>query len=244
MSTRLQRWYPEVQAGGFTRRDGTVEFYQRLRALVGPESVVLNVGAGRGQAQADTSPARRKLQMLRGLVSEVVGLDVDPAVEANPWLDKSVVVTEKSTWPFEPLAFDAVVADWTLEHVALPELFASEIRRVLKPGGWFMARTPNKFGYIAAASRLIPNSAHVSALATMQPDKAPEDTFPTRYRLNCRRALTKAFPVAEYDHFTYTYDSEPTYGVHSRAIFLATQLAIHVAPPGLRSTLLIFIQKR
>lgn len=30
-----KRFYPEIEAGGFSRVDGTVAFYQRVNALVG-----------------------------------------------------------------------------------------------------------------------------------------------------------------------------------------------------------------
>jgi hypothetical protein len=43
-----QQFYPEIGAGGFTRIDGTVAFYQRVNALLKKEAVLLDYGAGRG----------------------------------------------------------------------------------------------------------------------------------------------------------------------------------------------------
>jgi SAM-dependent methyltransferase len=40
-------------------------------------------------------------------------------------------------------SFDCVVAVEVIEHVADDEAFVREIHRVLKPGGWFLATTPN-----------------------------------------------------------------------------------------------------
>jgi hypothetical protein len=38
----------EVVAGGFDRYDGSIQFYQRINALLRPDFVVMDFGAGRG----------------------------------------------------------------------------------------------------------------------------------------------------------------------------------------------------
>lgn len=45
--------YPESGAGGFSRVDGTVEFYTRVNALLSPDAVVVDLGAGRGKQSED-----------------------------------------------------------------------------------------------------------------------------------------------------------------------------------------------
>lgn len=49
----VERLFPEVSAGGFTRMDGTVEFYTRVNALLRPDMTVLDFGAGRGAGLVD-----------------------------------------------------------------------------------------------------------------------------------------------------------------------------------------------
>ena len=49
----LERFYPETTFGGFTRVDGTMAFYLRVRSLLCPDSVVLDVGCGRGEYGED-----------------------------------------------------------------------------------------------------------------------------------------------------------------------------------------------
>ncbi len=57
-----RRVYPEVAAGGFTRVDGTVEFYTRVNSLLRPDIVVADYGAGRTRFMEDESaPLRRDL---------------------------------------------------------------------------------------------------------------------------------------------------------------------------------------
>ena len=48
MTDVISRFYPENEAGGFSRLDGTVQFYQRVRALLGPGHRILDFGAGAG----------------------------------------------------------------------------------------------------------------------------------------------------------------------------------------------------
>jgi hypothetical protein len=53
MSNFLAAVYPEYNAGGFTKYDGGLQFYGRINALLRPDMVVLDLGAGRGR-QFDT----------------------------------------------------------------------------------------------------------------------------------------------------------------------------------------------
>ena len=50
----------------------------------------------------------------------------------------------------------------TLEHISAQEQFLSEIKRVLKPGGWLLISTPDKIEY--GATRSEPNPFHVREL--------------------------------------------------------------------------------
>ena len=79
-----ERFYPESKFGGFTDIDGTVAFYIRVQSLLGSESIVLDVGCGRGSYADDPVILRREVRNLRGRVRKVIGIDVDKAAETNP----------------------------------------------------------------------------------------------------------------------------------------------------------------
>ena len=84
----LKRLYPEAAVGGYSRKDGQIEFYTRINELVDEKSRVLDFGAGRGHWALDPMPRMSKqLRWLKGRVAEVVGTDVDPVVMTNPSLD-------------------------------------------------------------------------------------------------------------------------------------------------------------
>ncbi|HEV7344496.1 MAG TPA: methyltransferase domain-containing protein [Devosia sp.] len=239
-----QTMYPEVAAGGFSRVDGTVDFYQRINALVQPDSVVLDVGAGRGQAHHDDpSSYRRSLRNFKGRTRRVIGIDVDPVVMTNPSLDEAhLIVNDK--WPVETGSVDVAFSDYTFEHVPDPAAFASEALRVLKPGGWLCARTPNKHGYISIASRLIPESMHGRVLRRAQPDRKEEDVFPTTYLLNTPRDIKGRFSPASWNYYIYTQNAEPAYFGSSAALWRIAGAALKLTPQRFWPTLMIFMQKK
>jgi SAM-dependent methyltransferase len=56
---------------------------------------------------------------------------------------KAVLLDDMTKSSLPDARFDIVVAVEVLEHVAEDELFVSQVRRVLKPGGTFLMTTPN-----------------------------------------------------------------------------------------------------
>ncbi len=241
----MLRFYPEAAVGGFPHTDGEIEFYLRVGSLVGPGSRVLDLGAGRGQWAIEPAPAmRRRVRHLKGRVQEVVGCDVDPVVLDNPTLDRAVVTEQGAPLPFDDDSFDLVVADYVLEHVAREDVegFVAEVVRVLRPGGWFAARTPNKWGLIGLGARTVPNRWHTRVLRRLQPSRKDVDVFPTRYSMNTRRALRTWF--AGHDVFIYGHGAVPTYFEQSRVAWHAASIFGRLAPRRLDSTLNVFVRVR
>lgn len=81
-----QKFYPEVKFGGFSDVDGTIAFFNRVNALLQPSFTVLDVGCGRGARSEDPVLFRKGLCNLKGKVSKVIGIDVDPNAQNNPFL--------------------------------------------------------------------------------------------------------------------------------------------------------------
>lgn len=236
----FMRVFPEVGAGGYSRCDGSMEFYQRVNALLGQakNQAILDLGAGRGALHEDPVPVRRELRLLREKAARVVGADLDPAVLQNSGLDEAVVLTRGDRYPFESESFDLVVSDYTFEHIEEPAEVSQELRRVLRPGGWLCARTPYRWGSIGIAANLIPNRWHAPFLKLLQPTRKSEDIFPTAYQLNTRKALKSNFP-GWFDH-SYLFTPEPAYLATSRTAIRVGK-TIDALLPG--SVLMIFMQK-
>lgn len=240
----LVRLYPEASVGGFSRLDGQIEFYTRINALVDEKSRVLDFGAGRGHWAVDPMPAMsRNLRWLKGKVAEVVGTDVDPAVLGNPSLDTALIVKLGEPLPLEDGSFDMIIADYVLEHVNKEDAqsVADDVMRLLKPGGWFAARTPNKWGMIGVGARVVPNKLHVRLLERLQPGRKAEDVFPTRYSMNTKRDLRRLFSA--HTVYVYGHTSEPTYFGHSTVAWRLAAGLGRVTPPAFAPTWMIFVQK-
>lgn len=241
----MLRYYPEAAVGGYPHVDGEVEFYTRVNALVGPDSRVLDFGAGRAQWAILPAPeTRRRLRHLKGRVAEVVGTDVDRAILENPAVDRALVVDPGKPLPFEDGYFDLVIADYVLEHVDRDhaQAVADDILRVLKPGGWFAARTPNRWGLIGMAARAVPNRLHVRFLENLQPDRQAEDVFPVRYQMNTRRQLRRLF--RGHDLYTYGHDGVPTYFEHHPVLWRLADIFGRLTPRSLTSTWQVFVRKQ
>lgn len=240
----LARSTPEVQVGGFTRRDTTLLLYSLIRSVLQPDFHVLDFGAGRGAESESPFPFKRDFVNLKGDVARIVGVDVDPAVLKNPMLDEAHVFVPGARLPFPDASFDVIFSDWVLEHVDDPALLAAEVERLLKPGGWFFARTPNKFGVIAIGASLIPNKAHVRVLKKLQPDRIAPDVFPTRYRMNTVSAIRRIFPSNIWENCSSTVDTEIPYLVQYPVLFHLFDRCSRLLPSPFRPVLLIALRKR
>ncbi len=104
-------FYPESRFGGFTDSDAYVVFYARVNALLTPDSVVLDIGCGRGAYADDPVAFRRQLRILKGKGRRVIGIDVDPAAAANPFLDEfRRLEPANGRWPVDDASIDVAVS--------------------------------------------------------------------------------------------------------------------------------------
>jgi SAM-dependent methyltransferase len=128
------------------------------------------------------------------------------------------------------------------EHLPNPAGSAAELKRVLKPGGWIAAVTPNKWGYVAIASRMVPNRFHARALRAVQPGRKEEDVFPTHYRLNSLSSLRRHFGPECTVH-AFRTSSEPAYHFGSTLLYGAMKTVHALLPPPLHTAICAFIRK-
>jgi SAM-dependent methyltransferase len=131
-----------------------------------------------------------------------------------------------------------------LEHLDDPSGFFAEAARTTKPGGYFCARTANKWGYVTIASRLIPNHLHRRVLRRVQADRAERDVFPTRYRCNTRGVLAKLLRENGFsEHVVYGYEAEPSYLSFSGIAYALGVLHQRLAPRAIRAALFVFARR-
>jgi len=245
-SDPILRLYPEVQAGGFTRYDHRVIFFARVNALMRDDMTVLDFGAGRGLWADIESGFKLQLTSLQGKCRKVIGADLDRIVLDNPLIDEAMVLREDGSIPLPDRSVDMVVSWAVFEHLVDPARTAAELGRILCPGGWICAWTPNKWGYISIGARLIPNRMHARVLRRIHPtsQRRESDVFPTFYRLNTLRELRRHFPTTRFEHFSYLFNGEPSYHANSFLLALAMDTAGRLMPECFAKSLHVFIRKR
>lgn len=244
MANVIERLYPETAAGGFPHNHPRIVFFTRVNSLVDRNSVVLDFGAGRG-APKEFEPEQFRIHTdIARRVAKLVAFDVDPAVLDNLETNDRFHAAPGERLPFADESFDMVISWYSLEHVADAAFYAGEIGRVLRPGGWFCAGTPNKWGYHGIGARLIPNSWHVRLLKFLSPARLAIDTFPTFYRMNTIADLKRLFPEERFLHASFTLKQPP--GYHGERMWLARLWMLYdlLMPPALYPSLQVFIQKR
>jgi len=115
----------------YLSRRGLLPFLSEQLNLIEAGAVVLNVGSG-----GDIGKQISSAQIARGFA--VTSTDIDPS--RNP-----DVVDDISSSSFQDESFDAIIIMEVLEHVPNPFQAASELCRLLKPGGRLILSVPYIF---------------------------------------------------------------------------------------------------
>lgn len=104
-------------------------FEEKLKFIAENSQRILDVGGGR--------PFQKILSKHRDLLGgkDYIILDIDPNT-------KPTIVGDAHNMPFSDSSFDAVMHIYVFEHLYDPQKAASEILRVLKPGGYMLGIVP------------------------------------------------------------------------------------------------------
>lgn len=176
-------------------------FREKILSVINAQDVMLDLGAGSGYV---------KEMNFRNEVREVTGIDLDPGISENPFLHRFVRGSVYDLSGFEKDKFDVIICNSVVEHIEHPEKFVAELSRVLKPGGYFLAKTPNRNNYMPLAARLTPLSFH--KWYNKKRGRPEEHTFPTYYRLNTPRTVKKYFSKEVFENARIeTFEGPPSY---------------------------------
>jgi len=100
------------------------------------------------------------------------------------------VAGDMSDFPFRDASFDVVTANMVVEHVSDADLIGRSVNRILKPGGVFIFHTPNLLNYQTLFSATMPQPVKNRLIRFLE-KREEKDVFPTRYRLNTSRTVSR-----------------------------------------------------
>jgi len=123
------------------------------------------------------------------------GCDLDePAMRKHPPI-RRVASADLEALPYREASFTLLSANMVVEHIARPAAVFSEFARVLAPGGQVVLHTPNAWSYFVLAARCVPER-YRRRLASHIDGRPLEDVFPTHYRANRPRRITRLLKEA------------------------------------------------
>jgi SAM-dependent methyltransferase len=238
----------EIAIDNYTLLDPDIDFFALIRSLYLRYEIktVLDYGSGRNYYVQDFNPELhsyfvRELRDLRFGGAHVTAVDVSQAVLTHPTSDRQININPGENLPFDDQQFDLIVSDFVFEHLEDPGKVTKELMRVLKPGGWILARTPNKFGYVAIIAALVPNRLHQIVLKTIQPYRKELDVFPVYYRINTDAQVRRFFPGCE---TTIVDDNwEPQYFFGKKWLYRINNFINNIIPRKLAVTSIIIVRK-
>ncbi len=245
-STEQSDWRTAYSERFYESKPGWRSLYDQWLELVATHladnCTVLEIGGG---------PTHSLTRLLRSKAERLIGLDVDPVIRDNPFLDLPVVYDGGEFLAIPDDHIDVVVADWVNEHISNPVLHFCEVSRVLKPGGCYIFRTVNLYHYKALGAHLVPHSLQVP-LARWLRHSAPDayDPYKVFYRANTRRRIESLCAQAGMEVRSYsTIESIPAYGWAARPLFflfMGYERLVNSSPRFalLRHTILCVAKKR
>ena len=238
-------WRTAYSERFYESKPGWKSLYEQWWELVAThlteKSTVLEIGGG---------PTRALTRRLRLKAERLIGLDIDPVIRDNTLLDRAVVYDGKTFLGIEDDCIDLAVADWVNEHITNPDRHFSEVRRVLRPGGFYIFRTVNLYHYKALGAYVVPHRLQIP-LARWLRHSAPDayDPYKVLYRANTRRRIETLCAQAGLEVGWYcTIESIPAWGWGARPLFflfMAYERVVNSSPrfAPLRHTIVCVARK-
>src|SRR4051812_8847870 len=107
----LVTWLDEIAYPEFGKNWDDAAFRQKILPFLRTDAVILDFGAGAGIVS----------QMnFKGKAERICGIDLDPRVLANPYLDEAKTADGEAI-PYPDECFDLVFSDNVLEHLVDPD---------------------------------------------------------------------------------------------------------------------------
>ncbi len=169
---------------GYFSPDVVYEF--TVAELIKPATAWLDVGGGR-----DVFPSNQKLAyLLAARCRLLVSVDPSENVLENHFAHERVRCLLE--YYETDHRFDIATMRMVAEHIEEPDRTLGALYRLLKPGGYVVVYTVNKWSPSSVVAALTPMSVHHIVKRFLWSTEE-RDTFPVFYRMNTHRQLKSAF---------------------------------------------------
>ncbi len=158
-------------------------YFEHIEQALQPRMRWLDLGCGRQLVPSWLKNGNELEARLSARAGHLVGVDPDFDALRDNRSCAARLQSDTVTLPLRDGSFDLVTSNMVFEHVTEPQVVLSEIRRVLRPGGKFMALTPNWLDIVTLTARVVPNRLHPAIVSRLERRKS-EDVYPTYYRFN------------------------------------------------------------
>ncbi len=183
---RLYKWIPSYRFSNDIYEDAIKE---RLREGI----CWVDLGCGRNELMDE----------LRDFGANSFGLDclIHPQLILKP--HQRFIQAEVAYIPCADNSIDVISSNTLMEHLADPASALIEIKRCLKPGGVLIIRTPNAHHILNLLFRLVPEVLKKWLILNVL-GVPSEDVFPTFYRANRWKDISRLCRDAGFDNFKIT----------------------------------------
>lgn len=181
--------------------DSMIMLRDLVAHYVPDQASVLDLGCGHGNFVLDELPQKW---------SKKVGIDFGPETTAGNTSCQEIVHGDIHQLPFPEQSFDAVVSLWVFEHVSDPQKVFQEVKRVLKPGGYFAFVTPNKNSLLITLRRLM-SKRFADRLLKHLYGREEDDVFDVYYRANTTKQLQQLLKDTGFSTISLKENVDPTY---------------------------------
>src|SRR5213593_1920121 len=135
-AVRVQKFYATRYGKDEKPESMRVSLILRALEALGPGQRILDVGCGDGSL---TSMFAQNSELVAGIEVSMEACRI--AHSRGVGVTRADV--ENYAFPFQSESFNVVVAGEVIEHLTDPDEFLQEVRRVLRPRGYFLLTTPN-----------------------------------------------------------------------------------------------------
>jgi SAM-dependent methyltransferase len=157
--------------------------------LVTPRTVWIDVGGGK--AVFPHTPALSRT--LADRCVKLVGVDPSDNIQQNEFVHERAQCLIEDYQATEQ--FDLATLRMVVEHIQTPAESAAKLAELVRPGGFVVIYTPNRWSLASVVASVTPQWFHNLAAGFLWRAKE-EDVFPTVYKMNTRQRLASLMSAA------------------------------------------------